>query len=156
VNRQQPTLGMAAGRRVRVARQRPRWDVLAVVAAGGAFGAIARQIVSDVLPGASGGFPLATFVVNVSGCLLIGVLMVSIVEVRRLHRLARPLLGVGLLGGYTTFSTYMVETQRLLQAGDPAVAFAYVGGTVVTALLAVQAGILFARWFLRVLHHRRV
>jgi CrcB protein len=125
------------------------------VAAGGAFGAIARQLASDVLPGASRGFPLATFLVNVSGCLLIGVLMVSIVEVRRPHRLARPLLGVGVLGGYTTFSTYAVDTQRLLQAGDPGVAFAYFGGTVVTALFAVQAGILFARWFPRALHRRR-
>jgi fluoride exporter len=57
------------------------------------------------LPDASQGFPFDTSVVNVSGCLLIGVLMVSIVEVRRPHRLVRPFLGVGLLGGYTTFST---------------------------------------------------
>jgi fluoride exporter len=87
-----------------------------------------------------------SFVVNVSGCLLIGLLMVSIVQVRRPHRLVRPFLGVGLLGGYTTFSTYAVETQRLIQAGDPRMAFVYFGGTVVGALLAVQVGVLLARF----------
>ena len=97
------------------------------------------------LPHATQGFPFGTFVVNVSGCLLIGLLMVSIVEVRRPHRLVRPFLGVGLLGGYTTFSTYAVETQRLIQVGDPRVAFAYFGATVVGALLAVQVGVLLAR-----------
>jgi fluoride exporter len=93
-------------------------------------------------------------VVNVSGCLLIGLLMVSIVDVRRPHRLIRPFLGVGLLGGYTTFSTYAMETQRLIQAGDPHVAFAYFGGTVVGALVAVQVGVLLARLPRALLHGR--
>jgi fluoride ion exporter CrcB/FEX len=53
------------------------------------------------------------------------VLIVSIVEVWRPPRLVRPFLGVGLLGGYTTFSTYAVDTQRLIQDGDPRTAFAY-------------------------------
>jgi fluoride exporter len=101
-----------------------------VIAIGGALGAVARQLISEALPQAARGFPFGTFVVNVSGCLLIGLLMVSIVEVRRPHRLVRPFLGGGLLGGYTTFSTYAVGTQRLIQAGDPRVAFAYFGGTV--------------------------
>ena len=92
--------------------------------------------------------------VNLSGCLLIGLLMVSIVEVRRPHRLIRPFVGVGLLGGYTTFSTYAVETQRLIQAGDPRMAFAYFGATLVGALLAVQAGVLLIR-LPRVLSRRR-
>ena len=100
------------------------------------------------------GFPFGTFIVNVSGCLLIGLLMVSIVEVWRPHRLVRAFLGIGLLGGYTTFSTYAVETQRLIQVGDPPVAIAYFGGTVIGALLAVQVGVLLAR-FPRAFLHRR-
>jgi CrcB protein len=118
---------------------------VAVIAVGGALGAVARQLIAEALPEAPSGFPFGTFVVNLSGCLLIGLLMVSIVEVRRPHRLIRPFVGVGLLGGYTTFSTYAVETQRLIQAGDPRMAFAYFGATVVGALLAVQAGVLLIR-----------
>jgi fluoride exporter len=148
------TVGGAAGRQTRIRRRPRRWDVVAVIAVGGAVGAVARQLVSEALPGSARGFPVGTFVVNVSGCVLIGVLMVSIVEARRPHRLVRPFVGVGLLGGYTTFSTYAVETQRLIQAGDPEMAFAYFGATIIGALLAVQAGVLLLR-LPRVLLHRR-
>jgi CrcB protein len=139
------TAGGTDGRQTPLERRRRRWDIVAVIALGGALGATMRQLVSEALPTAAHGFPFATFVVNLSGCLLIGLLMVSIVEVRRPHRLVRPFLGLGLLGGYTTFSTYAVETQRLIQVGDPRVAFVYFGGTVVGALLAVQVGVLLAR-----------
>jgi fluoride exporter len=140
------TAGGTDGRRTPLQRRRRRWDIVAVIALGGALGATVRQLISVALPQTAQGFPFGTFVVNVSGCLLIGLLMVSIVEVWRPHRLVRPFLGVGLLGGYTTFSTYAVETQRLIQVGDPGVAFAYFGGTVVGALLAVQVGVLLARF----------
>jgi CrcB protein len=139
------TAGGTDGRRTPLQRRRRRWDIVAVIALGGALGATVRQLISEAFPHATQGFPFGTFVVNLSGCLLIGLLMVSIVEVWRPHRLVRPFLGVGLLGGYTTFSTYAVETQRLIQVGDPRVAFVYFGGTVVGALLAVQVGVLLAR-----------
>jgi CrcB protein len=148
------TVGGRDERRARLRRRHRQWDVVSVIAVGGALGATVRQLVSAALPDVSQGFPFGTFVVNLSGCLLIGLLMVSIVEVRRPHRLIRPFLGVGVLGGYTTFSTYAVETQRLIQAGDPRVAFAYFGGTVVGALLAVHVGVLLAR-FPRALLRRR-
>jgi fluoride exporter len=148
------TLRGTDGRRTRLRMRMRRWDIVAVIALGGAIGATVRQIVSEALPKASQGFPFGTFVVNVSGCLLIGLLMVSIVDVRRPHRLVRPFLGVGLLGGYTTFSTYVVETQSLIQAGDPRTAFGYFGGSVVGALLAVQIGVLLGR-FPRALLRRR-
>ena len=119
--------------------------VLMVIAAGGMAGAAARYAVSLGVPTAADGLPWSTLVVNVSGCLLIGVLMVLIVETHQAHRLVRPFLGVGVLGGYTTFSTYSVETQLLIAAGRPGVALVYLVGTALVALAAVQLGVVLTR-----------
>jgi len=120
--------------------------VLAAVAAGGVIGALSRYGASVWLPHAPGAFPWATFTINVTGCLLIGVLMVLISEVWSAHPLLYPFLGTGVLGGYTTFSAYAVDVRALLGAGHPEVGFAYLGGTLAGALLAVYAGVLLARW----------
>ncbi|RKS80420.1 CrcB protein [Motilibacter peucedani] len=115
-------------------------DVVAVVAAGGVLGAEARYAVSLAAPHAASQFPWATLLVNALGCLLIGVLMVLVTERFRPHRLVRPFLGVGVLGGFTTFSAYAVDINRLLLAGRPAVALAYAASTLVAAVLAVWLG----------------
>jgi len=107
--------------------------VVAVVAVGGVLGAEARYGLAVGLPHAPGAWPWATLLANVSGCLLIGVLMVLVTERHAAHPLLRPLLGVGVLGGYTTFSTYAVAA---VAAGRPGLALLYV---VVTPLLAVAA-----------------
>jgi CrcB protein len=117
-----------------------KWSVLAVISVGGALGALARYGLGVAFPHAKGGFPWATLGVNVSGCLLIGVLMVLIAEVWPARRLIRPFVGTGILGGYTTFSTYVVDIQQLLAAGRPALAFGYLAVTVAGALAAVYAG----------------
>ncbi|WP_049576470.1 fluoride efflux transporter FluC [Nonomuraea sp. SBT364] len=122
------------------------WAVLAAIAAGGALGALARFGAQTLLPAAPGAFPWATFLVNVSGSALIGVLMVVITEVRPAHRLVRPFLGVGVLGGFTTFSTYVVEARRVVADGSPLVAALYLAGTMAAALAAVWAGIRLTRW----------
>lgn len=119
--------------------------VLAVIALGGGLGALARYGLATALPTLPGRFPWGTFLTNVAGCFLIGVLMVVLTEIRPVHRLARPFLGVGFLGGFTTFSTYAVETRGLLQPGSVPLAFGYLGGTVVAALLAVLAGVALTR-----------
>src|SRR5204862_7063863 len=119
--------------------------VLAVVAVGGGLGAVARYGAGQLWPTPPGGFPWATFAVNVLGCLLIGVLMVLITEVWSAHRLARPFLGVGVLGGFTTFSTYAVDIQQLVAAGAARAALAYLAGTLVAALAAGYAGIALTR-----------
>ncbi|MFE5486901.1 fluoride efflux transporter CrcB [Streptomyces sp. NPDC056527] len=119
---------------------RGQLPVVAVVAAGGALGAAARYGASLVWPTPAGAFPWTTLLVNVSGCAAIGVLMVLVTEVAAPpHRLVRPFLGTGVLGGFTTFSTYALDTQRLLSAGDTARGVAYMGATVVAAMAAVWA-----------------
>jgi CrcB protein len=118
-----------------------QWDVLAVIAVGGAIGSAARWALTRAVPTQPGEVPWATLIENVSGAALIGVLMVLVYEVWRPHRYARPFLGVGVLGGYTTFSTYALETRDLLAGGDVPVALAYLFGSVVLGLAAVWAGV---------------
>lgn len=121
------------------------WEVLAVIAAGGAAGALARWGAGVAWPAPRAGFPLTTFLVNVVGCFGIGVLMVLVEDVFPGRRLLRPFVGVGLLGGFTTFSTYAVDTVRLADASAVGVALAYAGATVIAALLACAAGLSLAR-----------
>ncbi|MFD5248754.1 fluoride efflux transporter CrcB [Amycolatopsis sp. NPDC058340] len=119
---------------------RPRWDVLTAIGAGGALGSLARYGLSVALPHSRGQFAVSTFATNVSGCLLIGVLMALLTAAGNPHRLLRPFLGVGILGGYTTFSTYATDTLDLVTAGRPFTGLAYASATVAAALAAVYAG----------------
>ena len=123
-------------------------SVLGAVAVGGAFGSLARWGLGLAFPPGQTGFPWATFGINVSGCLLIGMLMVAVTEVWPGRRLLRPFLGVGVLGGYTTFSTYIVDIRRLLLAGVPGTALSYLAGTLLAALAATYAAIAFTRWLI--------
>ncbi|MDW5328545.1 fluoride efflux transporter CrcB [Plantactinospora sp. KLBMP9567] len=118
---------------------RPGWDVFAVVALGGALGAAGRYGLVVLWPHAPTGVPWATLLTNLSGCALIGLLM-RLVTTAAPHRLVRPFLGTGILGGFTTFSTYAVETRGLLAAGRPGVAVGYLLGTLAGALVAVRLG----------------
>jgi CrcB protein len=116
----------------------PAWSpaVLGAISAGGVLGALARYGLSTAWPHAPGTFPWATWTINVSGCFLIGVLMVLIARRWPARRLIRPFFGVGILGGYTTFSTAVVDVQHTA----PAPALLYLAGTLAGALLAVWAG----------------
>lgn len=122
----------------------PVWGLLLVIGAGGALGGGARYLLSTVIPHTN--FPWPTLVANVVGCALIGVLMVALLEVFRPHRYARPFLGVGVLGGFTTFSAYTVETHALLTAGRGPAALAYVFGSLLAGLLATWLMISATRW----------
>jgi len=119
--------------------------VLGVVSLGGILGAEARYAVSFWLPHAPTRLPVGTWLVNTSGCFLIGVLMVVVTELTSPHRLVRPFLGVGVLGGYTTFSTATVEVQQLALHGRAGPALGYLLGTVLAALVAVTAGLTMTR-----------
>lgn len=121
-----------------------RIPVLAAVAAGGALGSLARWGLAAVLPHAGSGWPWSTLIVNVTGSLLLGVLLV-VVDRRPAHRLAYPFLGVGVLGGWTTFSTMMTDVAGLVAAQAVGRAGAYLLVSLVTGLLATAAGLLLAR-----------
>jgi len=88
-------------------------------------------------PTHTGGFPWATFGVNLVGCAVMGVFMVVITDVWAAHRLVRPFFGTGVLGGFTTFSTYAVDVQQLVGTGHPRTALAYLFATLLGALVAV-------------------
>ena len=79
------------------------------------------------------------------GCFLIGALMVIVIHAVPSQTLVRPFFGTGLLGGFTTFSTYAVDTVRLDDAGSAAIAIGYLFGTLLAAMFAVYAGTTVAR-----------
>lgn len=113
------------------------WPVVAVVAVGGAIGASARYGASLIWPAAPGTFPATTLLVNVVGCAVMGVFMVLLTERRTPHPLLRPFFGTGVLGGFTTFSTYAVDIERLVEGGHAGTGLAYLGLTLLAALVAV-------------------
>ncbi|MEV4424127.1 fluoride efflux transporter FluC [Streptomyces sp. R-07] len=124
--------------------------VVAVVAAGGALGAAARYGATLAWPTPDGAFPWTILTVNVAGCALLGALIVLLTETTTApHPLLRPFLGTGLCGGFTTFSTYSLDIQRLLSGGDPTRGLLYLGGTLLSALAAVWAGVTVARAVVR-------
>ncbi|MET7299923.1 fluoride efflux transporter CrcB [Embleya sp. NPDC005575] len=115
--------------------------VLTAVSLGGAIGALGRWALAEALPHSGTAFPWATLLTNVTGCLLMGILM----GLTPPGPLIRPFLGTGVLGGFTTFSTFAVET-RTLAAGQAWVsACLYVVGSVALGLAAVQVGLAIAR-----------
>lgn len=115
--------------------------LLAAIAAGGALGSLGRYAVGLALPHSADGFPWATFLVNVTGSAAMGVLVVWVLAMDRPHPWLRPFLGVGLLGGWTTFSAYAVEARDLLATGQPGLALTYVLGSLAFGLVAVGLGV---------------
>src|SRR5512133_2539726 len=109
------------------------------------IGSLGRWELAQMLRPVAGAFPWATFWVNVTGAFLIGALMYFVLAVWPPHRLVRPFLAVGILGGWTTFSTYMLDARVLLVDGHMLVATAYVIGTLVLGLAAVWLGLALAR-----------
>ena len=109
-------------------------SVLLAVALGGAAGASLRYALTVLEPD-GGGFPATTFAINVVGSFLLALLPAS-AWVRR-HHLLPPLLGTGVLGGFTTLSTWSEHTRSLVAEGAAATAGAYAAGTLVTCLAAV-------------------
>ncbi|WEH43249.1 CrcB family protein [Streptomyces sp. AM 2-1-1] len=118
-------------------------SVVGAVAIGGAAGAAARWEAERLWPDAPTAFPWTILLVNVVGCFLIGVLMVTVkLRFPGTHRLVSPLLGTGLLGGFTSFSHYTDDVRELFDDGRPGYAVGCLVLTVVGALAAVTVGAL--------------
>ena len=116
-----------------------------LVALGGAIGSAARYLVGAFVANRFGpDFPWGTFIVNVSGSFLIGVIL-SLVGGGQLPAGARLFLAVGVMGGYTTFSTYSNETLQLVQGGEVGAAMFNALGQVVAGFMGVYLGVVLGR-----------
>ena len=112
-----------------------RPSMVGAVAVGGAAGALLRYALTLAFPDPSAGFPWTIFAVNVVGAGVLALLPAFAVVRRR--ELLPPLLGTGVLGGFTTLSTYSEQTRELVAHGRPGLAASYVVGTLAACLLAV-------------------
>jgi CrcB protein len=110
---------------------------LAAIFAGGCVGAVARAELVQALPLAPGEWPWATFTVNVVGALALGYFTTRLQERLPVSAYRRPLLGTGLCGALTTFSTMMVELLNMLDANRVGLAFGYALASIVAGFLAV-------------------
>jgi CrcB protein len=118
-----------------------------LVACGAALGGVARYLVGSYIAASqTGRFPVGTLVVNVTGCFLIGMLMPVLGRTDPAWRL---FLVVGVLGGYTTFSTFGYETWIAARDGSPAISVLNAASSIVAGLVAVQVGYLIANVFMR-------
>jgi len=119
----------------------PDVRVLAVIAGGGAVGSLTRYELGLLWSQPADRMPWTTLLINLLGAFLLGMLVVAVTELWRPHRLVRPLLGTGLLGGFTTFSTFALQL-RLLPGP---LALGYLLLSVLGGLLAAAAGMALVR-----------
>jgi CrcB protein len=118
------------------------------VALGGALGASARYGLDRLIEARSSTvFPWSTFTINVTGCFLIGVVSATLVDRHHLPAWLRIGLVVGVIGGYTTFSTFAQEALDLADIHHAAIGLAYVVVSVAAGLAAVYAGTALGRGF---------
>jgi CrcB protein len=120
-----------------------------LAAIGGALGALARWAVAEAFPSAPGGWPWGTLLVNLTGCFLLGGLFAVLAARFPEPSWARPLFGVGVLGGYTTYSTFAVEVVDLLDGAAILLAAGYVLLSTIGGIAAVALGALAVQRSLR-------
>jgi CrcB protein len=121
-------------------------DRYAMIALGGALGAIARyQLASMIQARIPAGFPWGTFVVNISGCLVMGVATTLLTDRLVVHPNWRFLVPIGFIGAYTTFSTFEMETFRAVTEGGWLIGGANVVGSVVAGYVALWLGVILTR-----------
>ena len=119
---------------------------IAATAAGGALGSVMRFLVSNWFVNRFGpGFPWGTFTINVSGAFLIGIVLQLAATRAGFSPYLRVFIATGILGGFTTFSTFAYETYALGAAGLTIQSVAYAGGSILTGVAAAYAGIMLVR-----------
>lgn len=123
---------------------RPRWDVVSAVFIGGCLGGLARYGITSAWATPSGRFPWATFNVNLAGAFVLALVIVAAAETFS-PRYLRPLLGTGLCGAFTTFSSIVVTTDELVAHDHVTTAFGYLAASVVGGLAAAGLGLGLAR-----------
>jgi fluoride exporter len=126
-------------------RRSQRVRTIVAVAVASALGGLARYLLGGVLARAGTSFPWETFVINMTGSFVLGFLFTLFVEVTPTPGWARAAVLVGFLGSYTTFSTFELESFRLLEDGAYASALGNILGSLICGLAAVYAGIVLAR-----------
>lgn len=116
------------------------------IACGGALGSVLRHFVNEGVTRLAGtGFPWGILAVNVAGSFIMGVLVSLFAHLWQPSQAVRALLTVGILGGFTTFSTFSLDTAALLDRGDVPAATFYVGGSVVLSIMALYGGMILIR-----------
>jgi fluoride exporter len=118
---------------------------LAAIFTGGAIGGATRTWLSDISPAHGGQWPWVTFVVNVVGCLLLGYFVTRLQERLPITAYRRPLLGTGICGGLTTFSTFQLDLLHMLDRGDILLALLYGAVSVAAGFLGVLLGTAIVR-----------
>jgi CrcB protein len=117
-----------------------------MIALGGALGALARYFVALWVQQRVGGtFPIGTFLVNVSGCLIMGIAMTLLTEGGALHPNWRFLVPIGFIGAYTTFSTFEMETFRAIEEGGWLIALGNIVFSVIVGFFALWLGVVATR-----------
>jgi CrcB protein len=119
--------------------------VVVGIGVAGAAGALARYWLDGVVSRRAGGFPWGTFVVNVTGAFLLGLIFTVLAERATVEPWVRSSLTIGFLGAYTTFSTLSLESYRLIEDGSFALAFANAVGSLAAGLIAVYLGVVLGR-----------
>ncbi|MGH9212758.1 MAG: fluoride efflux transporter FluC [Acidimicrobiales bacterium] len=110
------------------------------IGSGGALGAVARYEITMAAPVSSGAFPWATWAINLTGSFVLGVIATLVLERWPPTRYVRPFVGIGICGGYTTWSTFMTETALLARDHRPGIAAAYIAASVAGGLAATYVG----------------
>lgn len=121
--------------------------ILLAVALGGALGSLLRYVVAGAVQSSTWpGFPWGIFVVNISGGFVMGVIVELSALKLNLTPEMRAFLTVGILGGYTTFSTFSLDSALLIERGDYSGAALYIAGSALLSILALFAGLWLVRW----------
>jgi CrcB protein len=119
--------------------------VVAVIAVGGGLGSLARYELSEHWQAVGHAVPWSTLTINLTGSLLLGMLVVAVTEIWKPHRFIRSALGTGVLGGYTTFSTFAVEVRGLTGSHATGAALTYLFLSVFGGLAAAAIGMTLVR-----------